>query len=35
MSEAPEDFRTQIFQEIVDLDEKISGEGMELLEVVG
>ena len=32
MSEAPEDLRNLIFQEIRDLDEKISGEEVELLE---
>ena len=32
MSEAPENLRKQVFQEIRDLDEKISGEDMELLE---
>ena len=30
MSDAPEDLRKPIFQEIRDLDEKISGEEMEL-----
>ena len=32
MSDAPEDPRKPIFQEIRDLDEKISGEEMDLLE---
>ena len=32
MSEAPEELRKQIFQEIKDLDEKFSGEEKELLE---
>ena len=31
MSEAPEDLRKQMFQETRDLDEKNSGEEMELL----
>ena len=33
MSEAPEDLRKKAFQEVRDLDEKISGEEMELLEM--
>ena len=33
VSEAPEDLRKKTFQEVRDLDEKISGKEMELLEM--